>query len=99
MHFAVKGRGLAPEKLERAIAPSVEKYGSALAMIASGKYPLVRVKSRGRLSGLDELRSMQRDICMRHGGEVVCEVHVLPDTLTARARTTRPASCFCAALR
>jgi len=29
MHFAVKGRGLAPEKLERAIAPSVEKYGSA----------------------------------------------------------------------
>jgi len=34
MHFAVKGRGLAPEKLERAIAPSVEKYGSALAMIA-----------------------------------------------------------------
>jgi putative redox protein len=34
MHFAVKGRELAPEKVERAIALSVEKYCSASAMIA-----------------------------------------------------------------
>jgi putative redox protein len=34
MHFVVKGRGLAPEKIERAIALSVEKYCSASAMIA-----------------------------------------------------------------
>ena len=34
MHFVVKGRGLAPEKVERAIALSVEKYCSASAMIA-----------------------------------------------------------------
>jgi putative redox protein len=33
-HFVVKGRGLAAEKLERAIALSVEKYCSASAMIA-----------------------------------------------------------------
>ena len=34
MHFVVKGRGLAPEKVERAIALSAEKYCSASAMIA-----------------------------------------------------------------
>jgi putative redox protein len=34
MHFVVKGRGLALEKIERAIALSVEKYCSASAMIA-----------------------------------------------------------------
>jgi putative redox protein len=34
MHFVVKGRGVAPEKVERAIALSVEKYCSASAMIA-----------------------------------------------------------------
>jgi len=34
MHFAVKGWGLAAEKVERAIALSVEKYCSASAMIA-----------------------------------------------------------------
>jgi len=34
MHFVVKGRELAPEKVERAIALSVEKYCSASAMIA-----------------------------------------------------------------
>jgi putative redox protein len=34
MHFVVKGRGLAPEKVERAIALSVEKYCSASAMLA-----------------------------------------------------------------
>ena len=34
MHFAVKGRGLAPEKVARAIALSIEKYCSASAMIA-----------------------------------------------------------------
>jgi putative redox protein len=34
MHFVVKGRGLAAEKVERAIALSVEKYCSASAMIA-----------------------------------------------------------------
>jgi putative redox protein len=34
MHFVVKGRGLALEKVERAIALSVEKYCSASAMIA-----------------------------------------------------------------
>lgn len=34
MHFVVKGRGLAPKKVERAIALSVEKYCSASAMIA-----------------------------------------------------------------
>jgi putative redox protein len=34
MQFVVKGRGLAPEKVERAIALSVEKYCSASAMIA-----------------------------------------------------------------
>src|SRR5262249_14305078 len=34
MHFVVKGRGLTPEKVERAIALSVEKYCSASAMIA-----------------------------------------------------------------
>ena len=33
MHFVVKGRGVAPEKVERAIALSVEKYCSASAMI------------------------------------------------------------------
>jgi putative redox protein len=33
MHFVVKGRRLAPEKVERAIALSVEKYCSASAMI------------------------------------------------------------------
>ncbi len=33
MHFVVKGRKLAPEKVERAIALSVEKYCSASAMI------------------------------------------------------------------
>jgi putative redox protein len=34
MHFVVKGRGIAPEKVERAIALSAEKYCSASAMIA-----------------------------------------------------------------
>jgi putative redox protein len=34
MHFVVKGRGLAPEKIERAIKLSAEKYCSASAMIA-----------------------------------------------------------------
>jgi putative redox protein len=34
MRFAVKGRRLAPEKVERAIRLSVEKYCSASAMIA-----------------------------------------------------------------
>lgn len=34
MHFVVKGRGLAREKVERAISLSVEKYCSASAMIA-----------------------------------------------------------------
>ena len=34
MHFVVKGRRLAAEKVERAIALSVEKYCSASAMIA-----------------------------------------------------------------
>jgi len=34
MHFIVKGRGLAREKVERAIKLSVEKYCSASAMIA-----------------------------------------------------------------
>jgi putative redox protein len=33
MHFVVKGRGLTAEKVERAIALSVEKYCSASAMI------------------------------------------------------------------
>jgi putative redox protein len=33
MHFVVKGRGLAAEKVERAIALSTEKYCSASAMI------------------------------------------------------------------
>ena len=34
MHFVVKGRGLAAEKVERAIALSAEKYCSASAMLA-----------------------------------------------------------------
>jgi len=34
MHFVVKGRGLASEKVERAIALSAEKYCSASAMLA-----------------------------------------------------------------
>ena len=34
MHFVVKGRGLAPQKVERAIKLSAEKYCSASAMIA-----------------------------------------------------------------
>jgi len=34
MHFVVKGKGLAPAKVERAIALSAEKYCSASAMIA-----------------------------------------------------------------
>ena len=34
MHYVVKGRALAPEKVERAIALSAEKYCSASAMIA-----------------------------------------------------------------
>ena len=34
MHFVVKGRGLAREKIERAINLSAEKYCSASAMIA-----------------------------------------------------------------
>jgi putative redox protein len=34
MHYLVKGCGLAPEKVERAIALSAEKYCSASAMIA-----------------------------------------------------------------
>ena len=34
MHFVVKGRGVLAEKVERAIALSVEKYCSASAMIA-----------------------------------------------------------------
>jgi putative redox protein len=34
MHFVVRGRGLDPRKVERAIALSVEKYCSASAMIA-----------------------------------------------------------------
>ena len=34
MHFVVRGRGLAAEKVQRAIALSAEKYCSASAMIA-----------------------------------------------------------------
>lgn len=34
MHFVVKGRGLAADKVERAIALSAEKYCSASAMLA-----------------------------------------------------------------
>jgi putative redox protein len=34
MHFVLKGRGLSRQKVERAIALSVEKYCSASAMIA-----------------------------------------------------------------
>ena len=40
MHFVVKGRGLAPEKVERAIALSVEKYCSASAMIPRPRSPM-----------------------------------------------------------
>jgi len=34
MHFVVKGRGLSPSKVERAVQLSLEKYCSASAMIA-----------------------------------------------------------------
>jgi putative redox protein len=34
MHFVLKGRGLAPAKVQRAIDLSVEKYCSASAMLA-----------------------------------------------------------------
>ena len=34
MHFVVKGRGLSPNKVERAIRLSLEKYCSASAMLA-----------------------------------------------------------------
>lgn len=34
MHFVVKGRGLSPAKVERAISLSIEKYCSASAMLA-----------------------------------------------------------------
>lgn len=34
MHFVVKGRGLAVNKVERAVALSIEKYCSASAMLA-----------------------------------------------------------------
>ena len=34
MHFVVKGRGLSPSKVERAIRLSLEKYCSASAMVA-----------------------------------------------------------------
>ncbi|KQU64111.1 osmotically inducible protein C [Aminobacter sp. DSM 101952] len=34
MHFVVKGRGLAPAKVERAVNLSIEKYCSASAMLA-----------------------------------------------------------------
>jgi putative redox protein len=34
MHFIVKGRGLAPAKVQRAIELSIEKYCSASAMLA-----------------------------------------------------------------
>ncbi|MCA1440899.1 OsmC family protein [Ensifer sp. IC4062] len=34
MHFVVKGRGIAPKKVERAVALSLEKYCSASAMLA-----------------------------------------------------------------
>ncbi|MCY1299194.1 Protein YhfA [compost metagenome] len=34
MHFIVKGRGLAVNKVERAISLSIEKYCSASAMLA-----------------------------------------------------------------
>lgn len=34
MHFVVKGRGLAPSKVERAVKLSLEKYCSASAMLA-----------------------------------------------------------------
>ena len=34
MHFVVKGRGLAPNKVQRAIELSIEKYCSASAMLA-----------------------------------------------------------------
>lgn len=34
MHFIVKGRGLSPQKVERAVNLSVEKYCSASAMMA-----------------------------------------------------------------
>ncbi|MEY9536369.1 OsmC family protein [Sinorhizobium fredii] len=34
MHFVVKGRGLAANKVERAVALSIEKYCSASAMLA-----------------------------------------------------------------
>ena len=35
MHFTVKGKGLNPAKVERAIALSIEKYCSASAMMAA----------------------------------------------------------------
>lgn len=34
MHFIVKGRGIDPQKVERAISLSIEKYCSASAMLA-----------------------------------------------------------------
>jgi putative redox protein len=34
MHFVVKGKGLAPAKVQRAIDLSIEKYCSASAMLA-----------------------------------------------------------------
>jgi len=34
MHFVVKGRGLSPSKVERAVQLSLEKYCSASAMVA-----------------------------------------------------------------
>jgi len=34
MHFVVKGHGLSPSKVERAVQLSLEKYCSASAMIA-----------------------------------------------------------------
>ncbi len=35
MHFTVKGRGLDPKKVERAVQLSAEKYCSASAMMAA----------------------------------------------------------------
>lgn len=35
MHFVVKGRGLNPSKVERAVSLSIEKYCSASAMMAA----------------------------------------------------------------
>src|SRR5262245_37424966 len=81
MHFVVKGRRLTAEKVERAIALSVEKHCSASAMIAKTATitttSRLSIPTKSRRERTDSSKPSKRDERSRHGRLRIGSVEVL----------------------